>query len=151
MAKTTVGLTEESRAASPSHLIDARIKELNDWRGETLARVRSLIKEACPDVAEQWKWRGIPVWERDGIICTGETCKSAVKLTFAMGAALRDPSGPFKSSFEGNVRRAIDFPAGGKIDEEAFKALNGAAVALNTSGHHFARRSPGVSERISKD
>ncbi len=151
MAKTTVGLTEESRAASPSHLIDARIAELNDWRGETLARVRSLIKEACPDVVEEWKWRGVLVWERDGIICTGETCKTVVKLTFAKGEALKDPSGLFNSSLDGNVRRAIVLHAGGKIDEEAFKALSGAAVALNTSGHHFARRSPGVSERISKD
>jgi hypothetical protein len=118
---------------SPSRLIDARIKELSDWRGETLARVRMLIKQADPEVVEEWKWRGVPVWEHDGIICTGETYKSIVKMTFAKGAALEDPSGLFNSSLEGNTRRAIDFHEGDKIDEKALKALIRAAVALNTS------------------
>jgi len=117
---------------SPSKLIDMRIKELGDWRGKTLARIRALIKEADPKVVEEWKW-GIPVWSHDGIICTGETYKAAVKTTFAKGAALPDPSKLFNSSLEGNTRRAIDFPEGGKIDEKAFKALIRAAVALNTS------------------
>jgi len=117
---------------SPSRLIDARIKELGGWRGETLARVRSLIKQADPEVVEEWKW-GIPVWSHAGIICTGETYKAAVKTTFAKGASLEDPSGLFNSSLEGNVRRAIDFHEGGKIDEKAFKTLIRAAVALNTS------------------
>ena len=126
---------EESKKAgdSPSRLIDARIKELADWRGETLARVRALIKQADPDVVEEWKWRGVPVWEHDGIICTGETYKAVVKLTFARGAALKDPSGLFNSSLEGNIRRAIDIREGDKIDEKALKALIRAAVALNTS------------------
>ena len=119
--------------ASPSRLIDARIKELSDWRGETLARVRSLIKQACPDVVEAWKWRGVPVWEHAGIICTGETYKAVVKLTFAKGAALDDPSGLFNASLEGNVRRAIDIHEGDKIDGKALQALIRAAVALNTS------------------
>jgi hypothetical protein len=118
--------------ASPSKQIDQRIKELSGWRGETLARIRALIKQADPEVIEEWKW-GIPVWSHAGIICTGETYKTAVKTTFAKGAALEDPSRLFNSSLEGNVRRAIDFPEGGKIDEKAFKALIGAAVALNTS------------------
>ena len=116
---------------SPSELIDARIKELGDWRGETLARVRTLIKEACPDVVEAWKWRGVPVWEHAGIICTGETYKAAVKLTFARGAALEDPSGLFNSSLEGNVRRAIDFHEADNIDERALKNLVRAAVEFN--------------------
>lgn len=116
----------------PSKLIDARIKELSGWRGETLARIRALIKEADPEVVEEWKW-GIPVWSHDGIICTGETYKAAVKTTFAKGAALADPSKLFNSSLEGNTRRAIDFPEGGKINGKAFKALIRAAVALNTS------------------
>ena len=124
---------EVKGTASPSMLIDARIAELADWRGETLARVRSLIREADPGVAEEWKW-GIPVWSHDGIICTGETYKKAVKLTFARGAALEDPSGLFNSSLEGKVRRAIDIHEGGKIDEEALKALIRAAVVLNMSG-----------------
>jgi hypothetical protein len=124
---------------SPSALIDARIKELGDWRGETLARVRSLIKEACPGVVEEWKWRGVPVWEHDGIICTGETYKAVVKLTFGKGAALKDPSGLFNSSLEGNTRRAIDFHEGDKIDENALKALIRAAAALNTSARAAAR------------
>ncbi len=117
----------------PSQLIDARIKELSDWRGETLARVRSLIKEADPEIVEEWKWRGVPVWEHAGIICTGETYKSVVKMTFARGAALEDPSGLFNASLEGTTRRAIDIHKGDKIDEKALKALIRAAVALNTS------------------
>ena len=117
----------------PSRLIDARIKELNDWRGETLARVRMLMKQAYPEVVEEWKWRGVPVWEHAGIICTGETYKAVVKLTFAKGASLEDPSGLFNSSLEGNTRRAIDIHEGDKIDEKALKALIRAAVALNTS------------------
>ncbi|MBX4937249.1 DUF1801 domain-containing protein [Rhizobium binae] len=118
---------------SPSQLIDARIEELKDWRGETLARVRALIRQAEPDVVEEWKWRGVPVWERSGIICTGETYKSVVKLTFARGAALEDPSGLFNSSLEGSTRRAIDMHESDKIDEEALKALVRAAAALNMS------------------
>ena len=120
-------------ADSPSQLIDARIRDLADWRGETLARVRSLIKQADPEMVETWKWRGVPVWEHDGIICTGETYKNAVKLTFVKGAALEDPSGLFNASLDGNVRRAIDLHEGDKIDETALKALIGAAVALNMS------------------
>jgi hypothetical protein len=119
--------------ASPSQLIDARIEELGDWRGETLARVRTLIKQADPDVVEEWKWRGVPVWSHAGIICTGETYKNVVKMTFAKGASLEDPSGLFNSSLEGNTRRAIDIHESDKIDEEALKALIRAAVALNTS------------------
>jgi len=118
---------------SPSQLIDARIKELNDWRGETLARVRSLIKQTDPEVVEEWKWRGVPVWSHAGIICTGETYKNVVKMTFAKGATLEDPSALFNASLEGNTRRAIDFQEGNKIDEEALKALIRTAVALNTS------------------
>src|SRR6187431_3301056 len=124
---------------SPSALIDARIKELTDWRGETLARVRTLIKQADPEVVEEWKWRGVPVWSHAGIICTGETYKSVVKMTFAKGASLQDPSGLFNSSLEGNTRRAIDFHAGDKIDDKALKALIRAAVALNTSVRATAR------------
>ena len=116
---------------SPSELIDARIAELGDWRGNMLAHIRALIKEAVPDVVEEWKWRGVPVWYRDGMICTGETYKSAVKVTFAKGASLDDPSGLFNSSLEGNARRAIDFHENDKIDEDAFKTLIVAAVALN--------------------
>ena len=119
--------------ATPSELIDERIRELDDWRGETLARIRALIKEADPDVVEEWKWKGTPTWYHDGIICTGETYKSVVKMTFAKGASLDDPSGLFNSSLEGNVRRAIDFREGEEIDEEAFKALVRAAVDLNTT------------------
>lgn len=122
-----------TQTASPSQLIDARIEELGDWRGETLARLRKLIKQAIPDVTEEWKWRGVPTWYRDGMICTGETYKNAVKMTFAKGAALEDPKGLFNSSLEGNVRRAIDFHEGENIDEEALKALLRAAVALNQS------------------
>jgi hypothetical protein len=118
---------------SPSQLIDARIKELGDWRGEMLERVRSLIKEADPDVIEEWKWRGVPVWSHDGLICTGETYKSLVKMTFAKGAALKDPAGLFNSSLEGNTRRAIDFHEGEQINGQALKALVRAAVTLNKS------------------
>jgi hypothetical protein len=118
---------------SPSRLIDARIKELGDWRGETLARVRNLIKEADPEVVEEWKWRGVPVWERDGIICTGETYKAVVKMTFAKGASLDDPSGLFNSSLEGNMRRAIDIHEGDKINERALKTLVRAAIDCNQS------------------
>ena len=119
--------------ASPSQLIDARIKELGDWRGETLARLRTLIKQADPDVVEEWKWRGVPVWYHDGMICTGETYKNGVKMTFAQGAALPDPSRLFNSSLEGNTRRAIDFHEGEKINEAALKTLFRAAVSLNKS------------------
>jgi hypothetical protein len=119
--------------ASPSQLIDARIAELRDWRGEMLSRLRGLIRQADPEVIEEWKWRGVPVWSHDGIICTGETYKSVVKMTFAKGAALDDPSGLFNSSLEGNVRRAIDVREGENLNEAALKALVRAAVALNTS------------------
>ena len=118
---------------SPSKLIDARIKELGDWRGEMLAGIRKLIKQADPDVVEEWKWRGVPVWYHDGMICTGETYKSVVKMTFAKGASLDDPAGLFNSSLDGNTRRAIDFHEGDNIDEKALTALVRAAVALNTS------------------
>ena len=118
---------------SPSQLIDARIKELSDWRGDTLARVRALIREACPEVIEEWKWRGVPVWEHAGIICTGETYKTVVKMTFANGAALQDPSGLFNSSLEGNTRRAIDIHEDDKINERALKTLIRAAVDYNRS------------------
>jgi hypothetical protein len=120
-------------AESPSELIDARIAELGDWRGETLARIRELIREADPDVVEEWKWRGVPVWSHAGIICTGETYKKVVKMTFAKGASLEDPAGLFNSSLEGNTRRAIDVSEGEQIDEEALKALIRAAVELNTA------------------
>jgi hypothetical protein len=133
MTKRTSGSKEAKGGDAPSQLIDGRIKELGDWRGEMLARVRMLIKQADPEVVEEWKWRGVPVWEHAGIICTGETYKSAVKLTFAKGAALEDPAGLFNSSLEGNTRRAIDFHEGDKIDDKALKALIRAAVALNTS------------------
>ncbi len=137
-ATTTVKKTksdpEGGKADSPSQLIDRRIKELDDWRGDTLARVRAIIKQADPDVVEEWKWRGVPVWEHAGIICTGETYKAVVKLTFAKGASLDDPSSLFNSSLEGNTRRAIDIHEGDKIDDKALKALIRAAVALNTSG-----------------
>ena len=118
---------------SPSQLIDARIADLGDWRGEMLSRLRGLVKEAEPDVVEEWKWRGVPVWYHDGMLCTGETYKAVVKVTFAKGASLEDPSGLFNSSLEGNVRRAIDFHEGGKVDATALKALVRAAVDLNES------------------
>ena len=121
------------KAKSPSRLIDARIKELGDWRGEMLGRLRAVIKEADPEVVEEWKWRGVPVWSHDGLICTGETYKSVVKMTFAKGAALKDPSKLFNASLEGNTRRAIDFPEGAKINEKALKTLIRAAVTLNKS------------------
>src|SRR5437016_6043729 len=139
MKKTKSGSMPGKAGNSPSALIEARIKELGDWRGETLARVRTLIKQADPEVVEEWKWRGVPVWEHDGIICTGETYKAVVKLTFAKGASLDDPAGLFNSSLEGNTRRAIDFHEGDKIDEKALKALIRAAVALNTSMRATAR------------
>ncbi len=118
---------------NPSQLIDARIKELDDWRGTMLSRLRTLVKEADPEVVEEWKWRGVPVWSHDGLICTGETYKNVVKMTFAKGAALKDPSGLFNSSLDGNTRRAIDFHEGETIDEEALKTLVRAAVTLNKS------------------
>ena len=121
------------KSESPSQLIDARIKELGDWRGEMLSRLRSLVKEADPEVVEEWKWRGVPVWSHDGLICTGETYKTVVKITFARGAALKDPSRLFNSSLEGNTRRAIDFHEGDKINGEALKTLIRAAVSLNKS------------------
>ena len=149
MKKTKSGVKEAKAGDSPSRLIDARIKDLGDWRGEMLARVRSLIKQADPDVVEDVKWRkpsnamrGVPVWEHAGIICTGETYKAVVKLTFANGAALADPSGIFNSSLEGNVRRAIDIREGDKINEKALKALIRAAVALNTTKKAAARKGP---------
>ncbi|MBR0904905.1 DUF1801 domain-containing protein [Bradyrhizobium liaoningense] len=132
---------KDAKQASPSKLIDGRIKELGDWRGEMLGRVRGLIKQADPDVVEEWKWRGVPVWEHDGIICTGETYKEVVKLTFAKGAALEDPAGLFNSSLDGNVRRAIDIREGEKINEKALKALIRAAVDLNASKKKPAKRS----------
>jgi hypothetical protein len=139
MKKAATGMSErksgsdEGRGVSPSQLIDARIDELSDWRGEMLARVRAVIKQADPDVVEEWKWRGVPVWSHAGIICTGETYKNVVKMTFAKGASLEDPSGLFNSSLEGNTRRAIDLHEGDRIDEKALMALIRAAVALNTS------------------
>jgi hypothetical protein len=140
-AKTTTkkrqgGSTEEkggSPSELPSKLIDARIQELSDWRGETLDRIRALIKQADPEVVEEWKWRGVPVWSHAGILCTGETYKNIVKMTFAKGASLQDPSGLFNASLEGNTRRAIDFHEGDEIDGKALKTLIRAAVALNTS------------------
>jgi hypothetical protein len=133
MKKTKTAAKEAKGGAVPSRLIDARIKELTDWRGETLARIRGLIKEACPGVIEEWKWRGVPVWEEAGIICTGETYKEVVKLTFAHGAALDDPAGLFNASLEGNMRRAIDIHAGDKIDARALKNLVRAAADYNRS------------------
>jgi hypothetical protein len=127
------GLKEGRGGDTAAQLIDARIKELSDWRGEMLARIRILIKQADPDVVEEWKWRGVPVWSHAGIICTGETYKNVVKMTFAKGASVEDPSGLFNSSLEGNTRRAIDLHEGDKIDEKALKTLIRAAVALNTS------------------
>jgi hypothetical protein len=126
--------TSDSRKRdTPSRLIDARIKELGDWRGDLLARIRALVKQADPDVVEEWKWRGVPVWYHDGMICTGETYKNHVKVTFAKGASLADPSGLFNTGLDGNVRRAIDFHEGDKVNERALKALVAAAVKLNTA------------------
>ena len=133
MAGKTSKTKTTTSATSPSRQIDARIEELGDWRGEMLARIRALIKQADPEIVETWKWRGVPVWEHDGIVCTGETYKSVVKTTFAKGAQLADPAGLFNSSLEGNVRRAIDFREGEKIDEKALKALIRAAVECNRS------------------
>ena len=134
--KTAMVKTAAAKGESPSRLIDARIRELGDWRGKTLAHVRALIKQADPNVVEEWKWRGVPVWSHDGIICTGETYKSVVKLTFAKGAALDDPRGLFNASLEGNTRRAIDFHENDEIDEKAFATLIRAAVSLNRSSTH---------------
>ena len=142
MKKEQVGAKEEEGADSASRLIDARIKELGDWRGERLAQVRTLIQQADPDVVEEWKWRGVPVWSHAGIICTGETYKQVVKLTFAKGASLDDPSGLFNASLEGNTRRAIDLHEGDTLDEKALKALILAAVTLNTSARAAARTKP---------
>jgi hypothetical protein len=125
--------SEPGKRQSPSQLIDARIRELGDWRGNMLSRVRTLIKESDPDVVEDWKWRGVPTWYHDGLICTGETYKNVVKITFAKGASLKDPASLFNSSLEGNVRRAIDFHEGEKINEKALKALVREAVTLNTA------------------
>ncbi len=137
--------SERQEHASPSQRIDARIEELGGWRGEMLSRLRSLVKEADPDVVEEWKWRGVPVWSHDGVICTGETYQSVVKMTFARGAALDDPAGLFNSSLEGNTRRAIDFREGERIDEEALKALVRAAATLNTSAPKAgAKAKPGA-------
>ncbi len=130
---TDMKKSELQNERSPSQLIDARIKELGDWRGELLGRLRALIKEADPEVVEEWKWRGVPVWSHGGLICTGETYRSVVKMTFAKGAALKDPSRLFNASLDGNTRRAIDFREGDGIDGEALKALVRAAVTLNTS------------------
>jgi hypothetical protein len=145
MSTTTMkrksGAKEAKGGDAPSQRIDARIKELSDWRGKTLARVRILIKQADPEVVEEWKWRGVPVWSHAGMICTGETYKNVVKMTFAKGASLEDPSGLFNSSLEGNTRRAIDFHESDKIDEKALKALIRAAVTLNTSS---AAQRPGT-------
>jgi hypothetical protein len=146
MTKATTGMKksdakEAKGGPSPAQHIDARIKELGDWRGEMLARIRGIIKQADPEVVEEWKWRGVPVWEHDGIICTGETYKAVVKMTFAKGAALDDPTDLFNSSLEGNTRRAIDFHQGDKIDEKALKALIREAVALNTAAR-AARKKP---------
>jgi hypothetical protein len=127
------------KSKSPSQLIDARIDELGDWRGKMLSRIRTIVKEADPEVVEGWKWRGVPVWSHDGLICTGETYKNVVKMTFAKGASLEDPSGLFNSSLEGNTRRAIDFHEGDEIDEKTLKALIRVAVALNTSVRGTAR------------
>jgi hypothetical protein len=133
MGETDMKKSGSEKTKSPSELIDERIKELGDWRGKILSRVRTLVKEADPEVVEEWKWSGVPVWSHDGLICTGEAYKNAVKMTFAKGAALNDPSGLFNSSLDGNTRRAIDFHEGEKIDEDALKALVQAAVILNKS------------------
>jgi hypothetical protein len=139
-AATKSAATRAKEGASPAKLIDGRIKELGDWRGETLARIRAIIKQADPDVIEEWKWRGVPVWEHDGIICTGETYKAVVKMTFAHGAALQDPAKLFNSSLEGNTRRAIDLAEGDKINEKALKDLIRAAVDLNRAKKKPAKK-----------
>ena len=139
MKKSKSGSKEGKGGDSPSQLIDARIQELSDWRGETLARIRGLIKQADPEMVEEWKWRGVPVWSHAGIICTGETYRQVVKMTFAKGASLADPSGLFNASLDGNVRRAIDFHEGDTIDAKALKALIREAVALNISARAAAR------------
>ncbi|WP_179401956.1 DUF1801 domain-containing protein [Burkholderia guangdongensis] len=133
MKKSEPQDSNQQESKSPSQLIDERIEELDDWRGEMLGRLRALVREADPDVVEEWKWRGVPVWSHDGLICTGETYKSVVKMTFAKGATLADPSGLFNSSLDGNTRRAIDFREGERINEDALKALIRAAVTLNQS------------------
>jgi hypothetical protein len=130
------------KGESPSRLIDARIKELDDWRGKTLSHIRALIKQVDPEAVEEWKWRGVPVWSHDGMICTGETYKNVVKMTFAKGARLKDPSGLFNSSLEGNIRRAIDIHEGDKVDEVALKDLIRAAVALNLKGKSKSKPKP---------
>src|SRR3984885_15676062 len=141
--------TATTKTESPSRLIDARIKELGDWRGKMLAHVRALIKQADPEVVEEWKWRGVPVWSHDGLICTGETYKNVVKMTFAQGAALKDPAGLFNSSLEGNTRRAIDFREGEKINERALKTLIRAAVRNPRQwGHRFRRKAATDSEAM---
>jgi hypothetical protein len=147
--KAKSGSNEAAAATSAADLIDARIRELGDWRGETLARIRNLIRQADPEVVEEWKWRGVPVWSHAGILCTGETYRNGVKMTFARGASLEDPAGLFNSSLEGSTRRAIDVHEGDKIDEKALKALVRAAVELNTSSQRAARpvRSPRKSKR----
>ena len=147
MKKRKSGSKEEKGGDSPSQLIDARIKELSDWRGETLARIRTLIKQADPEVVEEWKWRGVPVWSHAGIICTGETYKNVVKMTFAKGASLEDPSGLFNSSLEGNTRRAIDFHEGDKIDE---KALTG-AHSRRRGTEHVGRELPLAPSALRRD
>ena len=147
MKKATKSLTTGTEASVPQ-LIDARIAELDDWRGETLARVRSLIKEADPEAVEEWKWRGVPVWSHGGILCTGETYKEVVKLTFAKGAALDDPSRLFNSSLEGSTRRAIDIHEGDPVNENALKALIRGAVALNVSGRAAARPARSKKQRM---
>jgi len=141
MKATKSAATKAKEGASPSKLIDGRIRELGDWRGETLARIRAIIRGADPDVVEEWKWRGVPVWEHDGIICTGETYKAVVKMTFAHGASLKDPAKLFNSSLEGNTRRAIDIAEGEKINEKALKDLIRAAVDHNRAKKKPAKKS----------
>jgi hypothetical protein len=135
-----MGKQDTNGTKSPSQLIDERIEELGDWRGQMLSKVRSLIRQADPEVVEEWRWRGTPVWSHDGMICTGETYRNVVKMTFSRGALLKDPSHIFNSSLDGNVRRAIDFHEGDEVDEEALKALIGAAVALNKSSRKTSRK-----------
>jgi hypothetical protein len=144
MKTSTSAATQAKASASPSELIDARIGELGDWRGATLAQVRDIIRQADPEMVEEWKWRGVPVWEHDGIVCTGETYKAVVKLTFAKGAALEDPKNLFNASLEGNTRRAIDIREGEEIDAEALKALIRTAVALNTARSAGPRKKPRI-------